>query len=53
MLQFIDTQDFSPIAHHSLMLQQRLRAVEQERDQMKRERDYFRNLAMRFPFTLN
>jgi hypothetical protein len=34
-------------------VQQRLKQVESERDQLRRERDYFRNLALRFPFTLS
>ena len=34
-------------------VQQRLKQTESERDQLRRERDYFRNLALRFPFTLS
>lgn len=33
-------------------VQQRVRVVEAERDQMRRERDYFRAATLRFPFTL-
>ena len=34
-------------------VQQRLKQTEAEREQLRRERDYFRNLALRFPFTLS
>lgn len=34
-------------------VQQRLKQTEMEREQLRRERDYFRQLALRFPFTLS
>jgi hypothetical protein len=34
-------------------VQHRLKQAEGEREQLRRERDYFRNLALRFPFTLS
>jgi hypothetical protein len=34
-------------------VQVRLKHTEAEREQLRRERDYFRNLALRFPFTLS
>uniref|UniRef100_A0A7S0I3Q2 Uncharacterized protein n=1 Tax=Hanusia phi TaxID=3032 RepID=A0A7S0I3Q2_9CRYP len=34
-------------------VQHRLQTVESERDQLRRERDYFRNMALRFPFSFN
>jgi len=34
-------------------VQQRLKQTEVERDQLRRERDYFRSLTLRFPFTLS
>ena len=34
-------------------VQQRLKQTETEREQLRRERDHFRSLALRFPFTLS
>ena len=34
-------------------VQHHIKHVETERDQLRRERDYFRNVALRFPFTLS
>ena len=34
-------------------VQQRLKQTEAEREQLRRERDYFRQIAFRFPFTLS
>jgi hypothetical protein len=36
-----------------LAVQQRLKQTEAEREQLRRERDYFRQIAFRFPFTLS
>jgi len=34
-------------------VQHRLKQSESEREQLRRERDYFRQIAMRFPFSLS